>query len=78
MEIYKNLGGDSNVQAYEFGPDSITVKFKSGINQFYLYDNNRPGAYHIEQMKSLAIAGQGLNSYIGKNLRSANSYVRKW
>ena len=78
MEIYKNLGGTSNVEAYELGSDSITVKFMSGTHQFYLYDHVRPGASHVENMKSLAIAGQGLNSYIGKNLLSPNSYVRKW
>ena len=78
MDQYKNLGGDSNVQAYECQADGITVQFRSGANRFYLYTNDRPGAAHVEKMRALAIAGQGLNSYIGKNLRSPGSFVRKW
>lgn len=78
MEQYKNVGGDSNIQAFECGADGITIQFKSGASRFYLYTHDRPGADHVENMKALAIAGQGLNSYIGKNLRSPNSFVRKW
>lgn len=78
MQLYKNLGGDSNVRAFEIDGDSITVEFMSGANRFYLYNNSAPGPHHVANLKSLAIAGQGLNSYIGKNLRSAASYVRKW
>lgn len=62
MERYKNLGGDSGVAFYEIGHDSITVQFTTGAT--YLYDYRSAGEQHIEQMKSLAIAGHGLNSYI--------------
>lgn len=78
MENYKNLGGSSNVESYDIQAESITVKFKTGANQFYLYDYTKPGELHVEELKSLAISGSGLNSYIGKNLRSAGSFMKKW
>jgi hypothetical protein len=68
MEGYKNLGGDSGVSAYEIGDDSITVQFSTG--EVYLYTYRSAGSAHIEKMKSLAVAGEGLNTYI-------NKYVRK-
>ena len=78
MEIYRNLGGDSNVARYEIGPGSITVQFKSGAQRNYLYDDQRPGAGHVVRLQELAVAGRGLNSYIGRNLRTPMSYSRKW
>lgn len=62
MERYKNLGGHSSVQAFELGQDSITVEFNDGAT--YLYDGASTGTTHIDQMKRLACAGYGLNSYI--------------
>ncbi len=64
MEIYKNLGGDSGVTAYEIGIEFIKVQFHDG--SIYLYTYLSTGREDIEQMKKLAIAGEGLNSYIGK------------
>ena len=78
MQQYKNLGGDSNVARYEIGASSITVEFMSGTYRNYLYDANQPGAAHVQRLKDLAVAGRGLNSYIGIHLRSANSYAKKW
>jgi hypothetical protein len=62
MKPYANLGGSSGVVSYETGPDSITVQFKDG--SIYLYTNQSAGSAYIERMKSLAISGQGLNSFI--------------
>ena len=62
MERYKNLGRDSGAAFYEIGPESITVQFTTGST--YLYNYRSAGQHHIEQMKALAIAGHGLNSYI--------------
>ncbi|QDD65774.1 hypothetical protein EJD96_17170 [Herbaspirillum seropedicae] len=78
MKTYRNLGGDSNVVRYEIENDSITVEFASGVHRFYLYDQHQPGRVHVEQLKALAEAGQGLNSYIGKNLKTPTSYARRW
>ncbi|MDN7676549.1 hypothetical protein QZM22_29730 [Burkholderia oklahomensis] len=68
MEPYKNLSGKSGVVAYEISTDSIEVEFKGST--LYLYNYIVPGQGDVEQMKRLAIAGFGLNSYI-------NSYVGK-
>jgi len=73
MERYKNLGGDSGVSAYEIGVESITVQFSDG--SLYLYTYKSAGRNNIEKMKSLALAGEGLNSYIMKNVK--NSYESK-
>lgn len=64
MERYKNLGGDSGVAAYEIGDDFIKVQFNDG--SLYLYTNQSAESNNIEQMKRLAIAGRGLNSFIGR------------
>ncbi|MFK2877176.1 hypothetical protein [Rhodanobacter hydrolyticus] len=68
MERYRNLGGDSNVAAYELGNGSITVQFNDG--SVYLYTNQSAGPANITELQRLAQVGQGLNSFI-------NRYVRK-
>ena len=67
MERYANRGGDSNVFAYEIEPSSIKVQFGDGA--VYLYTSLSAGAANLEQMKQLANAGQGLNSFIGRVVR---------
>ena len=67
MERYKNLGRDSGISAYEIGNDSIKIQFSSGA--VYLYTYSSAGRANIEEMKSLAVAGKGLNSYIMHNVR---------
>jgi hypothetical protein len=69
MERYKNLGGNSSVIAYEIGNDSIKVQFSDG--SVYLYTYQSAGLSNIEQMKVLALAGKGLNSFIMRNVRKA-------
>jgi len=72
MQYYKNIGGDSGVSAYEYGTDFIRVKFSSG--KIYLYTNASAGAQNIAEMKRLADAGRGLNSFI--NLRVRDLFVK--
>ncbi|KVN20824.1 MULTISPECIES: hypothetical protein [unclassified Burkholderia] len=67
MERYANRGGDSNVVAYEIEQSSIKVQFGDG--SIYLYTSQSAGSANLEQMKQLAIAGQGLNSFIGRVVR---------
>lgn len=71
---YKNVDGDSHVDMYEIGRDYISVIF-IGSRKIYTYSYSSAGAKHVENMKALAIKGNGLNSYINKNCR--NMYV-KW
>lgn len=69
MEKYKNLSGNSGVAAYEIDTDSITVEFHDGAVYLYNYQTN--GQDNIEQMKKLAVAGKGLNSFITQNIGKA-------
>jgi hypothetical protein len=68
MERYRNKGGDSGVYAFEIGENYITVKF-NGTAKSYTYSYRKAGAKHVENMKSFATSGSGLNSYI-------NQYVK--
>ena len=67
MMLYKNLGGNSGIRAYLTGTDRIDVQFDSG--KIYRYSYRSAGRDKVEQMKKLAVQGQGLNSYITKNVR---------
>lgn len=73
MERYRNLGGDSNVAAFEIGNGSITVEFNDRSQ--YLYTDQSVGPGSIAEMHRLARAGRGLNSYIGRVVRKG--YARK-
>lgn len=64
MERYRNLGGDSGVSAYQISEDSIEVQFSDGAT--YSWTSSSAGAANIEEMKRLAIVGQGLNSFINR------------
>ena len=67
MERYKNIGGNSGVSGYEIGADFIDVQFNN--NSLYKYNGSRPGIGHVEHMKSLALRGHGLNSYISTTIK---------
>lgn len=69
MINYRNSGGDSGVDSYEIGDDYITVKF-TRTARTYTYSYASAGRTHVEQMKSLARSGSGLNSYINKYVRN--------
>lgn len=73
MQLYKNLGGDSGVSAYENAEDSIKVEFKTG--DCYLYTYASAGRQNIEQMKCLANRGEGLNAFINMTVRK--DYAQK-
>jgi hypothetical protein len=64
MERYANIGGKSGIAAFETTDDSITIRFTDGAVYVYDYDSAGPGT--IEQMKTLARRGLGLNSFISK------------
>jgi hypothetical protein len=67
MDLYQNISGDSSIYAYDTGSDFITVYFING-NQ-YTYSYKSAGTSNVEQMKNLARAGSGLNSFIIKNCK---------
>jgi hypothetical protein len=63
MKTYKNLSGRSGVLAYETGKTYIKIKF-AGESGIYTYNYERPGRVLVEQMKNLALKGQGLSDFI--------------
>ncbi len=69
MPRYLNIGGDSGVYSYSISETSITVIFKR-TSRSYTYSYYKAGSGHVENMKKLAIAGSGLNSYIKRNVNN--------
>lgn len=67
MDRYKNRGGNSGVASYEISQTEIKVQFRDGA--IYLYNYQSTGSINVEHMKQLAIAGQGLNSFISRFVR---------
>lgn len=72
MDQYRNLNGNSDVEAYEIIDNALIVKFlranKDGY-RYYKYGNFKPGSYHLVQMKRLAVEGRGLGGYISREVR---------
>ena len=68
MQRYANIGGDSGVSGFEIHDSSITVSF-TGTSRSYTYSYSSAGQHHIEAMKQLAVAGNGLNAYINHNVK---------
>lgn len=68
MKKYRDIDNDSGVDSFDIGPTSITVKF-AGTTRLYVYSYRSAGAHHVEAMKRLALAGDGLNSYINTHVK---------
>ncbi|MGH7710496.1 MAG: hypothetical protein ACREOG_04400 [Gemmatimonadaceae bacterium] len=73
MIEYGNLSGSSGVVAYELTCDGIIVEFAGGPT--YLYNNERPGRPHVEQMKKLAAENLGLATYISRYVK--DNYAKR-
>lgn len=67
MERYRDSAGNSGIAAYDIAKNSIRVEFKDG--GLFLYDTHSPGRAEIEEMKRLARAGSGLNTFINRYVR---------
>jgi hypothetical protein len=67
VQRYKNLSGKSVIRAYEIYDKSIVIEFRHAGKYVYNYD--RPGREHVEEMKRLAVEGGGLSTYISQNVR---------
>ena len=68
MQPYNNLSGNSGIIAYAIGDDYIDVQFHSGVTYRYSYVST--GMERVEQMKQLAVQGQGLNSFISRFVKT--------
>jgi len=66
MKLYENRSRKSPVVAYEFGDDSITIKFIDG--SVYLYTYESAGNANVEQLKKYALIGHGLNGFLTRFL----------
>lgn len=69
MRKYADLNNDSGVIGFKISATSITVWF-DGSAKPYTYSYSLAGQHHVEKMKQLAIAGDGLNAYINYNVKS--------
>ncbi|GAB3922666.1 hypothetical protein [Mucilaginibacter myungsuensis] len=67
MVPYKNSAGNSGVVAYDISDDRIAVQFIGG--DIYVYSYASAGKRNVEQMKKLALAGNGLSTFISRVVR---------
>lgn len=70
---YKNLSGDSKVARYEIRQDAVTIRFTD--HTVYRYTNQSADPENISKMKTLALAGKGLGTFISANLK--DRFLRK-
>jgi len=66
-------GKETGVKGYEYGADYITLYFASGLT--YKYTVSSCGSGHIAEMKRLADAQSGLNTYV---TRHKPPHASKW
>ena len=64
---YKNLSGDSKVVRYQMEKDSMTIQFADC--SVYSYTNQSTDPATISKMKTLALAGKGLGTFINANVK---------
>ena len=74
MQTYANKGGNSGIFGYENGDDFIIVEFEEYL---YKYSHVKPGKTHVEEMKKLAKRGEGLNTYINRNVKNYECKKKK-
>jgi hypothetical protein len=70
---YKNLSGSSKVARYVIAKDSMTIRFTD--DTVYRYTNQSADPANISKMKTLAIAGKGLGTFIDANVK--DRFLRK-
>lgn len=69
MEKYNNLGGNSPITHFQIEDDRISVWFKGGKKNPYIYPVYKIGNYHFQQLIQRATSGKGLSTYINENVR---------
>lgn len=67
VKPYADTQGNSGVAGFEYGTDWIDVAFK-GSEVIYRYTYRSAGKAHVEEMKRLADAGDGLSTYISQRI----------
>lgn len=69
MESYRNSSGNSPITHFEISDNSISVWFRGGKKNPYIYPVYKIGNYHFQQLIQKAISGKGLSTYINQNVR---------
>ena len=64
MEQYANISGKSGVAEYEIGDNYVIVVFTNGNTKSYSTEDYSRD--EIEEMKTLAQSGQGLNTFLNQ------------
>lgn len=65
FSISATTGKPTGIRGYDYGDDYITIYFTSG--SVYTYTLESCGIVHLSNMKRLADAQHGLNTYLKKN-----------
>ena len=66
MIRYQNHSGNSGVIGYEISETAIRIWFRNGDDYRYTYKS--AGQKNIENMKTLAVSGNGLTTYINQHV----------
>ena len=72
---YKSHNPDAGVRNFEILPDAIILEF-ADRKWRYLYNADKPGLLHVNEMKRLALAGDGLTTYVNQHV--GNNYAAKF
>lgn len=64
---YKNLSGKATVAHFELEKDAVNIKFTDTSS--YRYTNQSAGSENIRKMKTLALAGKGLSTFIDATVK---------
>lgn len=67
MKRYGNKNGNAGVVAYETGQDFIKLMFRDRA-EVYTYSDRSAGKSNIERMKRLAQSGEGLTTFVTRNV----------
>ena len=65
---YKSRNADAGVRSFEILPDAILLEF-ADRKWRYLYNAEKPGRTHVDNMKRLALTGKGLTTYVNQHVR---------
>jgi len=72
MKRYANRSGRSGVVAYEVRPGAIVIAFRNG--ERYEYTQASAGVAEVAAMQALALAGEGLSTFVAQH---QPGYARK-
>lgn len=71
---YKGRNPDAGVRNFEILPDAIILEFVDRQCR-YLYNAEKPGLDHVNEMKRLARTGDGLTTYVNQHV--GDNYAAK-